>query len=146
MSASLKQHHERMRLAGVELVMIMPDSLEQHRAYGQALFGSELPYLYAPDTNRNIARAYSLLRKKEHHHGGFYYRSLRIVDRDGVITHRALPWTANTEVDEYHRLFDWLGMDRGEWAVQCGLTKAETEASRSRYLVGRRGVIDDAHP
>jgi len=123
MSASLKQDYEQMRLAGVELVMLMPDSLELHRAYGQALFGAELPYLYAPDSDLSIARAYSLLRKVEHHHGGFYYRSLWVVDRGAVITHRALPWTGNTDVAEYHRLFDWLGVERGEWVVQCGLAK-----------------------
>lgn len=125
MSASLKQDYERIRRAGAELVVITPDSLEQHRVYGCGLFGAELPYLYAPDTDLSIARAYALLRKKEHHHGGFYYRSLWIVDSKGVITHRALPWTGNTEVEEYHRLSDWLGIERGQWVVQCGLSKTQ---------------------
>ena len=74
MAASLKQDYAKILKAGADLVMISPDSLEAHRKYALALFGSELPYLYVSDGNLDIARHYGLIRKQEHPHGGFYYR------------------------------------------------------------------------
>ncbi len=46
MAASLKQDYTKILKAGADLVMISPDSLEQHRQYALKLFGEELPYLY----------------------------------------------------------------------------------------------------
>ena len=86
MAASLKQDYAKILKAGADLVMISPDSLEEHRKYALTLFREELPYLYVSDCNLDIARRYGLIRKEEHPHGGFYYRSLWILNRDARIT------------------------------------------------------------
>jgi len=101
--------------------MISPDSRERHRQYALTLFGEELPYLYVSDSDLCIARRYGLIRKEEHPHGGFYYRSLWILGRDSVITHKSLPWTGNADIHEYQRLFALIGSDPGEWKGMCGL-------------------------
>jgi peroxiredoxin len=101
MAASLKQDYAKILKAGADLVMISPDSLEQHRQYALTLFGEQLPYLFASDRALDIARRYGLLRAEEHHHGGFYYRSLWILNSDATITHRSVPWEGNAEVEEY---------------------------------------------
>jgi len=105
--------------------MISPDSREEHRKYAFTLFGGELPYLYVSDSDLDIARRYGLIRKEEHPHGGFYYRSLWILDRDGVITYKSLPWTGNARVEEYQKLFSLIGSDPGEWRATCGLRATE---------------------
>jgi peroxiredoxin len=117
----LKQDYSKILRARAELVMISPDSREKHRQYALALFGEELPYLYASDGDFEIARCYGLIRKEEHPHGGFYDRSLWILDRDGVITHKSLPWTGNVRIEEYQRLFTLIGSDAGEWRATCGV-------------------------
>ena len=86
MAASLKQDYAKILKAGANLVMISPDSLEEHRQYALTLLREELPYLYVSDSDLDIARRYGLIRKEEHPHGGFYYRSLWILDRDAMIT------------------------------------------------------------
>ena len=101
--------------------MISPDSRERHRQYALTLFGEELPYLYVSDSDLCIARRYGLIRKEEHPHGGFYYRSLWILGRDSVITHKSLPWTGNADIHEYQRLFALIGSAPGEWKGMCGL-------------------------
>lgn len=103
--------------------MISPDPFEEHRKYAQALFGEEFPYPIVPDVSLDIARRYGLLSEKEHPHGGFYYLSLSILDREGVITHKVLPWKAGRQVDEYQRLFASIGGEPGEWTAMCGLKK-----------------------
>src|ERR1044071_7671208 len=105
MAASLKQDYPKILRAGSQLVMISPDSGDEHRDYGLKLFDEELPYLFVSDSNLDIARLYHLIREKEHHHGGFYYRSLWILDRDGIIVHKSVPWNGNAEVAEYQKLF-----------------------------------------
>ena len=101
MAASLKQDYAKILKAGANLVMISPDSLEEHRQYALALFGEELPYLYVPDGDLEIARRYGLIRTEEHPHGGFYYRSLWILNRDAVIAFKSVPWDGNARVEEY---------------------------------------------
>ncbi len=121
MAASLKRDYQKILKASAELVMISPDSLQEHRNYAQALFRAELPYLFVSDSNLDIARAYGLIREKEHPHGGFYYRSLWILDRDAMIAHKSVPWEGNASVDEYQRLFALVGAQPGDWQPTCGL-------------------------
>ena len=125
MAASLKQDYAKILKAGADLVMISPDSLEEHRKNALALFGEELPYLYVSDSNLDIARRYGLIRKKEHPHGGFYYRSLWILSRDARIAYRSVPWDGNAQVEEYQRLFKLIGSQPGEWRATCGLRGPE---------------------
>ncbi len=135
MAASLKQDYAKIRQAGADLVMISPDSLEQHRQYALTLFGAELPYLFVSDSGLDIARRYGLLRQKEHHHGGFYYRSLWILNRDATIVHKSVPWEGNAEVEEYQKLFLLIGSEAGEWRATCGLKipVTETDAHETKY-------------
>ena len=121
MAASLKQDYAKIRQAGADLVMISPDSLEQHRRYALTLFDGELPYLFVSDSGLDIARRYGLLRQEEHHHGGFYYRSLWVLDRAAIITHKRIPWEGNAEVAEYQKLFALIGSAAGEWRATCGV-------------------------
>ena len=125
MAASLKQDYAKILKAGADLVMISPDSLEQHRDYALTLFGEELPYLYAADGSLEIARAYGLIRKKEHPHGGFYYRSLWLLNRDATIAYKGVPWEGNSSVEEYQKLFDLIDSEPGEWRATCGLRDPE---------------------
>ena len=121
MAASLKQDYAKILRADADLVMISPDSPEEHRQYALTLFREELPYLYVSDGNLEIARDYGLIRKKEHPHGGFYYRSLWILDREAVIVHRSVPWEGNSGGEEYQSLFKLIGSEPGEWRATCGL-------------------------
>jgi peroxiredoxin len=121
MAASLKQDCANILKAGANLVMISPDTPEQHRQYALTLFGEELPYLFVSDSSLDIARRYGLMRREEHPHGGFYYRSLWILDREAVITHKSVPWEGNAEVEEYQKLFTLIGSEPGEWRFTCGL-------------------------
>ncbi len=114
-----------MRRAGAELVVISPNTFQKHRKYALDLFGEELPFLYVPDPRLEIARSYCLLRKEEHNHGGFYFRSLWIVNRVGVIIHKSLPWEATIQVEEYQRLFALIGSEPGEWVATCGLHSSD---------------------
>ena len=125
MAASLKQDYAKILKAGADLVMISPDSLEEHGKYALALFGEELPYLYVSDGDLEIARRYGLIRKEEHPHGGFYYRSLWILNRDGLITYKSVPWEGNAEVQEYQKLFTLIDSEVGEWRATCGLSAPE---------------------
>lgn len=121
MAASLKRDCAKILQAGADLVMISPDSPEQHRQYALTLFGAELPYLFVSDSDLDIARRYGLLRQEEHHHGGFYYRSLWVLDREAVITHKSVPWEGNAQIAEYQKLFTLIGSEPGEWRATCGL-------------------------
>ena len=125
MAASLKQDYAKILKAGADLVMISPDSLEEHRKYALTLFREELPYLYVSDGNLDIARRYGLVRKKEHPHGGFYYRSLWILGRDARITYKSVPWEGNAKVEAYQRLFKLVASEPGEWTATCGLRHTE---------------------
>ena len=125
MAASLKQDYAKILKAGADLVMISPDTLEQHRTYALELFGEELPYLFISDADLEIARRYRLRRTEEHPHGGFYYRSLWILDRDAMILHRDVPWEGNSSVEEYQKLFKLIDSEPGEWRVTCGLRAPE---------------------
>jgi peroxiredoxin len=117
----LKQDYAKIVRTGAEPVMISPDSREQHRQYGLTLFGEELPYIFVSDGDFEIARCYGLIRQTEHPHGGFYDRSLWILDGDGVITYKSLPWTGNASIKEYQKLFSLIGSDPGEWRTTCGV-------------------------
>lgn len=117
----MKQDYAKIVRTGAEVVMISPDSREQHRQYALTLFGEELPYLFVSDGDFEIARCYGLIRQEEHPHGGFYDRSLWILDPDGVITHKSLPWTGNANLKEYQKLFSLIGSDPGEWRATCGV-------------------------
>jgi peroxiredoxin len=121
MAASLKQDYGKILKAGVDLVMISPDSLDAHRQYALTLLGEELPYLYTPDSDLDIARRYGLIRAEEHPHGGFYYRSLWILNGDAVITYKSVPWNGNAEVEEYQKLFTLIDSEPGAWRATCGL-------------------------
>ena len=125
MAASLKQDYAKILRARADLVMISPDTLEEHRKYALTLFCEELPYLYVSDRNLDIARRYGLIRKEEHPHGGFYYRSLWILNRDAVITYKSVPWEGNAQVGEYQRLFELIGSEPGKWRATCGLRETE---------------------
>jgi peroxiredoxin len=125
MAASLKQDYSKILAAGADLVMVSPDSLEEHCKYAFSLFGEELPYLYVSDSNLDIARRYGLLREEKHPHGGFYYRSLWILDRDATIMHKSVPWEGNASVEEYQRLFKLIDSAPGEWRMTCGLKEPE---------------------
>jgi hypothetical protein len=70
MAALLKQDYAKILKARAGLVMISPDSLEQHRPYAFTRFGARLPCLYVPDSSREIAPRYGRRVR------GFYYRSL----------------------------------------------------------------------
>lgn len=126
MAASLKQDYEKIVEAGAELLMISPDTREQHRDYALTLFGAELPYLFVSDVNLEIARSYGLIRPQEHPHGGYYYRSLWVVNRDGRIEYKSLPWEGNARVEEYQRLFKLIGSEPGEWRATCGIARSDT--------------------
>ena len=132
MAASLKQDYAKILKAGADLVMISPDSLEQHRQYALKLFGAELPYHFVSDGTLDIAQRYGLLREDEHHHGGFYYRSLWILNRDATITHKSVPWEGNAEVDEYQKLFTLIDSTPGEWRATCGV-KEPGELQRNSH-------------
>jgi len=125
MAASLKQDYAKILKAGADLVLISPDSLEEHRKYALTLFGEELPYLYVSDSNLDIARRYGLTRKEEHPHGGFYYRSLWILNRDARITYKSVPWEGNAQVEEYQKLFTLIDSKPGEWRSTRGLSEPE---------------------
>jgi len=125
MAASLKQDYANILKVRADLIMISPDALEEHRKYALTLFGEELPYLYVSDRNLDIARRYGLIRNEEHPHGGFYYRSLWILNREAVVTHKSVPWRANVQVEEYQRLFKLIGSELGEWMATCGLRQTE---------------------
>ena len=125
MAASLRQDYAKILKAGADLIMISPDSNEAHRQYALAHFHEELPYLYVSDSDLDIARRYGLLRKKEHPHGGFYYRSLWILDRDAMVTHKNVPWEGNAQVEEYQKLFTLIDSESGEWKATCGLRESE---------------------
>jgi peroxiredoxin len=131
MAASLKQDYAKILKAGADLVLISPDSLEQHRQYALKVFGAELPYLYVSDSDLDIARRYGLLREEEHHHGGFYYRSLWILNRDATITHKSVPWEGNADVAEYLKLFALIGSEPGAWRASCGVKEAGKLQSNS---------------
>ncbi len=132
MAASLKQDYAKILRARAELVMISPDSLEEHRKYALTLFGEELPYLFVSDSDLEIARRYGLLRKEEHPHGGFYERSLWILNRDGVITYKSLPWKGNARIQDYRRPFRLIGSEPGEWIPTCGLGTREKSRAEGR--------------
>ena len=125
MAASLKQDYAKILKAGADLVMISPDSREEHRKYALALFGEELPYLYVSDGNLDIARRYGLIREEEHPHGGFYYRSLWILNREATIMHNSVPWEGNSSVEAYQRLFKLIDGEPGEWRATCGLREPQ---------------------
>jgi len=105
-------------------VLVSPDSLAAHRKYALDLFAEEFPFHFVSDTTLEIARGYSLLRQHEHPHGGFYYRSLWIIDRDGMIAYKSVPWDTNRDVDAYQRLFTSIGSEPGQWIARCGLVDA----------------------
>jgi peroxiredoxin len=128
MAASLKQDYAKILRAGADLVMISPDSRQEHRKYARTLFGEELPYLYVSDEKLDIARSYGLIREEEHPHGGFYYRSLWILNRDATIDHKSVPWEGNSEVGEYQRLFKLIDGEPGEWRATCGLREPKLPA------------------
>ena len=121
MAASLKHDYTKILKAGADLIMISPDSREQHRQYALTLLGEELPYLYVSDPDLQIARRYGLTRREEHPHGGFYYRSLWILDRDAIITYKSVPWDGNSQVKEYQRLFTLIDSEPGVWRPACDL-------------------------
>jgi len=121
MAASLKRDYPKIPNARADLVMISPDSLEEHRKYALTLFREELPYLYVSDSHLEIARRYGLIRKEEHPHGGFYYRSLWLLSSDAKITYKSVPWEGNSQVEEYQRLFKLIDSEPGEWRATCGL-------------------------
>ena len=121
MAASLKQDYAKILKVGANLVMISPDTIEQHRNYALSLFGEELRYFFVSDADLEIARRYGLLRKEEHRHGGFYYRSLWVLDRDAIILHKDVPWEGNASTEEYQKLFKLIGGQPGEWRLTCGL-------------------------
>jgi peroxiredoxin len=125
MAASLKQDYAKILKAGADLVMISPDTPEQHRNYALALFGAELPYLFVSDADLEIARRYGLIRNEEHPHGGFYCRSLWILDREAMILHRDVPWEGNASVEEYQKLFKLIDSEPGEWRATCGLREPQ---------------------
>jgi hypothetical protein len=110
----------------------------ERRIIHTALFDEDPPYRYVPDTDSEIAHNYSLLRSVEHPHGGFYYRSLWLINREGVITHKSLPWTANLELEEYQKLFALIGSESGEWVVTCGLGEFEDRLPFSASSMDRR--------
>jgi peroxiredoxin len=122
MAASLKQSYAKILRARANLVMISPDTLEQHRKYALALCAEELPYPFVSDADLEIARRYGLLRKEEHPHGGFYYRSLWVLNRDAIILHRDVPWEGNASVEEYQKLFKLIDSELGKWRATCGLS------------------------
>jgi peroxiredoxin len=125
MAASLKQDYANILKARADLIMISPDSVQEHRKYAVTLFGEELPYLYVSDRNLDIARRYGLSRNEEHPHGGFYYRSLWLLNREAVVTYKSVPWRANVEVEEYQKLFKLIGSAPGKWRATCGLSQTE---------------------
>ena len=135
MAASLKQDYAKIRQAGAELVMISPDSREQHRQYARTLFDRELPYLFVSDGDLTIAQRYGLLRTEEHYHGGYYYRSLWILNRDATIAHKSVPWEGNAEVSEYQKLFALIGSAAGEWRATCGgkMTDRELDTHAAKH-------------
>ena len=64
MAASLKQDYAKILQAGAELVMISPDSRDEHRSYGLRLFGAELPYLFVPTATWKLRAATAWFVKK----------------------------------------------------------------------------------
>ena len=105
-------------------MLVSPDSLATHRKYALDLFGEEFPFLFVSDTTLEIACSYSLLREHEHPHGGFYHRSLWIIDRDGIIAHKSVPWDTNRDQETYQRLFTLIDSEPGQWIARCGLVDA----------------------
>jgi peroxiredoxin len=124
MAASLKQDYAKILKARADLIMISPDSLEEHRKYALTRFGEELPYLYVSDGNLDIARRYGLTRNEEHAHGGFYYRSLWVLNGEAVIIYKSVPWEANVEIEDYQRLFKLIDSEPGEWRATRGLNSS----------------------
>jgi peroxiredoxin len=143
MAASLKQDYAKILKAGAELVMISPDSREQHRQYAVAQFGEELPYLFVSGSSFDIARRYGLLREKEHHHGGFYYRSLWVLNRDATITqerslgrqrrHCRVPETIHADRERTGRMARCLRFERAAEITP----KLELRRRKSIFLSAR---------
>ena len=109
----------KIRNAGAELVVISPNTLEEYRRFGLEMFGEELPYLFVGDPEEDFARRYGILRGVEHHHGGFWHRSVWVIDRQGTITHKLLPWRGNLDFADYQRLFTLIGSEPGEFVKLC---------------------------
>lgn len=130
----MRQDYPKIRAAGAQLVVISPDPREDHRRYGEIVFGEELPWLFVSDPEWEIGRRYAALREEEHPHGGFWNRTLWIVDREGTIAQRAQPWeVSGGEVtqgmlDAYQLLFTWLGAAAGEYFEFCTVGTAERKA------------------
>ncbi|MBM2810059.1 MAG: bacterioferritin comigratory protein [Chloroflexi bacterium] len=132
--ASLRHDYSKIQEARAELVVLSPDSPDDHRRYGDLVYESQLPWLFASDPGSRVARLYGFLRAEEHPHGGFRERSLWVIDRTGVVVRRALPWkvsSANDEstererADAYQLLFAWLGADPGEYQEFCQVGSSE---------------------
>ncbi len=114
--------------------MISPDSMEDHQRYGETVHGEPLPWLIVCDPTAETGARYGALREEEHEHGGFWNRTLWIVNRDGVITHRARPWEVSGSeatqgmLDAYQQLFTWLGAEAGQYFEFCGVGTPERKA------------------
>lgn len=127
MCASLRHDYPKIRRAGAELVVLSPDSPEEHRRYALEQFGEELPWLFVSDPQWEIGRRYGVLREKEHPHGGFWNRSLWVLDRSGTITQRLLPWQVSTQngqatpqqIAEYGKLCAFIGAEPCEYQLAC---------------------------
>ena len=111
-------------------MLVSPDTLAAHRKYALDLFGEEFPFFFFSDTTREIARSYSLLRELEHPHGGFYHRSLWIIDQEGIIAYKSVPWDVNQNLEAYQRLFTLIGSKPGQWIARCGLINTEPRGDR----------------
>jgi peroxiredoxin len=121
----LRQDYPKLVQAGVELVVVSPDSIEAHRRYSLDRFGELLPWLFLSDPSGDIARRYGALRETEHHHGRFWNRSVWVIDQAGIITHGKRHWRVSTgdglpmQIAEYGHVFEWLGTEPGEYLDLC---------------------------
>ena len=97
------------------MVVISPDTMAEHRSYALRLFGEEFPYLFVPDPKIDIAKRLGVLRKPGHPKGWLYYRSLWIINRQGMIKHKSVPWNGTRDVEQYEKLFRLIGGQEGTW-------------------------------
>jgi peroxiredoxin len=127
----LRHDYPKIRKAGAELVILSPDTSEEHRRYGRERFGEELPWLFISDPRWEIGRRYGVLRSEEHPHGGFWSRSLWVLDRTATITARLLPWNVSTagnrqvtaeQIAEYEKLCALVGAEPCEYQAACGVS------------------------
>jgi peroxiredoxin len=89
--ASLKDAHEALAAAGTQVVAVSADGLESHQAFAERCGG--FPYVLASDSDLTVARAYGVVAEDDPRRSR---RALFVIERDGVISYAANPYSPNS--------------------------------------------------